>query len=189
MGDRSWPGPHQLSERVASWAYECQHERWRRQAVVAIPFVPGWARSNRVHTVGAGHGIARVRAEVYDRVAEHNRGSACGDTAAPFLEPAGIPAEASRFGAVPNRTWYTVDFTSSICSDRAKRRVSHSQTCDIEDLSTRRMIMHLLELPSEPLSLDAHPVKPVGQLRTECSPIDHLSWENIRHRPSTDRPA
>ena len=32
-----------VTERLARWGYRAQHKRWRRQALTAIPFVPGWS--------------------------------------------------------------------------------------------------------------------------------------------------
>ena len=43
--DLAAPGAR-IPERVARWGYGAREKRWRRQALTAIPFVPGW--SNRV---------------------------------------------------------------------------------------------------------------------------------------------
>ncbi len=32
-----------IRERVAGWGYRARNKRWRRQALTAIPFVPGWS--------------------------------------------------------------------------------------------------------------------------------------------------
>ena len=32
-----------ILERFARWGYRARHKRWRRQALLAVPFVPGWS--------------------------------------------------------------------------------------------------------------------------------------------------
>jgi hypothetical protein len=58
--DLATPSPS-ITERVAAWGYRSQTRRWRRQALTAIPFVPGWSdRAAYVRAVLTSRSIGTV---------------------------------------------------------------------------------------------------------------------------------
>ncbi len=94
QGDRVRPSPlerHTKLNAIATWAYAGDRRRWRRQALTAGVFVPGWTdRLSYFRSVIRARGLDAAETQ---RVAEHDSRAAGRNAAPSFLEPPHIPAE------------------------------------------------------------------------------------------------
>ena len=140
-------------------------------------------RPDRVHTISSRCSRKEVGL-TSDRIAEHDRRTAGCDAPAPFFEPTDVPAEHHASEKCEPKLVHRAHIVH--LRSIGPSSVYLLQAHNIENVSTRRMITHLLELRGEPLSLSRHPVQPVGQLGTKFSTLDDFRWENVRHGPPAD---
>ena len=175
--------PHR-AERIATWAYAGDRRRWRRQALTAGVFVPGWTdRLSYFRSVIRARGLDQLLSQW---VAEHDSRAAGRNAATSFLEPPHVPAERN----TSNQRHLVVVRRLLVSHHRSIRPRGEQglETVDIEYFPTRRVIAHRLQFESDLVSVVGHPVEPVRKLRTERPTVDDLRWQDVGHRCPADRP-